>query len=369
MLRTKEYEQYLWGCRFCPMCKPVSDVANATFLESHATRAHAMIIWRVSNGIKDYTDKEIELLYQTNLDSVSEAFCVDHYAVSSYLLAARQDIVDAGRAPKVVCAVFERAQEIRVSGATKGGAAILCSEALSFGYQEAVQKVSDVAKKLGAGVIAGYSGVDAYVLGNTKKALADANDLVKAIADSGVQTIVADGTETWYALTKLYPEIGVTLPQGVKVVNMAEFAFASKDVTKSDITGKDVFVHDARASYFLREGEADEKVIMPDFFGPEELLGAGKVYETIREIVDKMGAVRKFSVWSRALAKSMGMDEALYLTYPDLAAKIAAVRLKHIAEIGAQYIVTDSLATVLFLENTKPEGSENIKPIWLPQLI
>jgi hypothetical protein len=112
-LRTKQYEKYLLGCRFCPMCKPASDTSNATYLECHSTRAHAMIIWRVSNGIKEYSNKEIELLYKTNLDGVSEAFCVDHYPVTAYLLAARQDIVQMGKAPEQVAKVFNRTQNIR----------------------------------------------------------------------------------------------------------------------------------------------------------------------------------------------------------------------------------------------------------------
>ena len=372
MPRTKDYEKYLWGCRFCPMCKPASDTANVTFLECHSARAHAMIIWRASNGIKEYTDKDIELLYKTNLDGVSEAFCVDHYPVTSYMLAARQDIVEAGREPQVVKNVFDRfgrEQRIETKNVKKGGAVVLCSEALSFGYDKATERVGALAEKTGAGVIAGYGGVDHYVLGNTQKAVDEASALVKAIADSQAKTVIADGSETWFALTKLYPELGVKLPEGVKVVNMNDFAFDGKDISKTAITGKNVFVHDARASYFLRDENTDEKVIMPDFFGPEELLGTGRVFDAPREIVDKMGAKRLFSVWSRAMARAMGMDDALYLTYPELAVKIAAKRIKEIAGLNAEYIVTDSFATVMFLESAKPEGVETIKTVWLPELI
>ncbi|RKY01203.1 MAG: hypothetical protein DRP54_04095, partial [Spirochaetes bacterium] len=68
-IRTlEEYRKYLYGCRFCPMCKPASDVANVTFLESHTTRARAMMLWRILNGYSDFSERDVELLYQSTLD-------------------------------------------------------------------------------------------------------------------------------------------------------------------------------------------------------------------------------------------------------------------------------------------------------------
>ena len=343
MSRTKAYEKYLWGCRFCPMCKPASDSMNATFLECHATRAHAMIIWRALNDGRPYSEKEAELLYKCNLDGVAEAFCVDHYPVTAYMLAAREDIVESGRAPAPVSAVLDRAQNIK---AQPVGDVLVFAEGADIDFDTAWEKGSALAERIGAGVIAGYSGYAPYVLGDSQKAREEANALVKAIAQTGAKTLVATGPESCYAFTKLYEKLGICL--GVEVVTAVEALFGQSSAT--GVKGKKVFFHDARAAYNLGDTQPDEKVIMPDFFGPEEMLGEGDVYELPRKALIRGGAQLAFSVWSRAMANAMGNDEALSLTYPKLAQKMAERRLRMIAQTGAQMLVTDSLATVIYLQ-------------------
>jgi Fe-S oxidoreductase len=321
-----------------------------------------MTIWRVSNEIKDYTDRDVELMYETNLDSVSEAFCVDHYPVSEYLLAARQDIVKAGRAPTYVKSFEERDQKIQTR--VNGDTTIISCEAADFAYDAGFDRVLKIADKLKVGVIQGYSGVSVYALGLEDKAKELAQGLVKTIADAKVKILLADGPETYYALTKLYGEMGVSLPEGVEVKMLS--AFADQGNPNSMIAGKKVFFHDVRASYKLADTQPDEKVIMPDFFGPEELLGVGEVYDAPRKIIKNMGANMVFSVWSRAMARSFGMDDGMFLVLPKLAQKLAKRRMSEIVGLGAEYIVTDSLATVVFLETI---GINNVPVVWLPELL
>jgi len=364
-MRTERYEQYLYGCRFCPMCKPASDTSNATFLECHSTRAHAMIIWRVSNQIKPYSDKEIELLYKTNLDSVSEAFCVDHYPVSEYMLAARQDIVEAGRVPEVVKSVLARNQRIDVE--SRGKTTILSCEAADFAYEAAFERVSAIAEKLDVGFIQGYSGASAHFLGDDRKARDLAEGLTAAIARSGVSTVLTDGPETYYALTKLYARLGVHIPENLSVRMLSSFAAeASPSNVSNKITGMKAFYHDARACWWMADTKPDEKVIMPDFFGPEKLLGTGALYDEPRGLLKDLGVKLVFSVWTRALARSMGMDEGLYLVHPQLAEKLARRRLAEIGRCGSECLVTDSFAAVVFLSII---GSDGMNVVWLPEIL
>jgi hypothetical protein len=50
------------------------------------------------------------------------------------------------------------------------------------------------------------------------------------------------------------------------------------------------------------------------------------------------------------MANAMGNDEGVSLTYPALARKMAERRLRMIAQTGAEIVVTDSLATVVYLK-------------------
>lgn len=346
--RTLPYEHYLLGCRFCPMCKPASDSLNATLLECHATRAHAMIIWRVMDGIKDYTEKEAELLYQCNLDGVAEAFCVDHYPVTKIMLAAREDIVDGGKAPAPVKAVLTREQTIK---ADAKGDMLVFAEGSDFCMDSAEKAARRIADKLGAGTIAGTNGYLAYVLGGRQKAAAEAKAMAEAIAKTGAKTLVCPGPESYYTFTKLYEELGVKL--AVNVVTLTEVQF--KERGAAGVSGKKVFFHDARAAYNLGDTKPDEKVIMPDFFGPEEMLGEGTAYDAPRKALADGGAKLLFSVWSRAMANAMGNDEGVSVTYPKMAKKMADRRLRMIADLGTEILVTDSLATYLYLEHLPEE--------------
>jgi len=324
------------------MCKPASDSLNATLLESHATRAHAMIIWRAMNAETGYTAKQAELLYKCNLDGVAEAFCVDHYPTRAFMLAAREDIVEAGAEPEAVKAVLNR----EALFACEPGDMILFAEGSDLGFDGALAKGKEIAKKIGSGVLTGTNGYAPYVLGGRKKAAQEAKTFVEQLKKAGAKTLVTTGPESHYAFTKLYSELGVEL--SVKVVTLTELLFAGKGA--KGVEGKKVFFHDARAACGLGDTMPEEKVIMPDFFGPEKALGTGVVYESPREVLKKGGAEFTFLVWLRAMANAMGNDEALALTYPALAKKMAARRLGMIAQTGAEIVVTDSLATELYVE-------------------
>ncbi|MCI0477706.1 MAG: hypothetical protein L0Y55_15795, partial [Anaerolineales bacterium] len=102
MKDLREYKDTRYGCRFCTMCKPAAEVANLTQLESHTTRARALILWRIAADIAKWQPRDIELLYQSTLDSISQAWCVVDYPVSEHVLAARAEVHAAGHAPQEV---------------------------------------------------------------------------------------------------------------------------------------------------------------------------------------------------------------------------------------------------------------------------
>ena len=72
------FKKELYELRFSPMCKPAAEVANITNLESHSVRARIMMLWRIAEGIIDWGSREVEIIYQSTLDSISEAFDIFH---------------------------------------------------------------------------------------------------------------------------------------------------------------------------------------------------------------------------------------------------------------------------------------------------
>jgi hypothetical protein len=367
----RKYEEWLFGCRFCPMCKPAAEVANVTFLESHTTRARAMILWRVANGIAEFSKRDAELLYQSTLDSISEAWCVNHYPVSSYLLAAREAVYRNGLAPERVLDAVNRKRlgiDDTMIGDTKARKVLLASEAHEIGDKSLLEPVKSIFKDASVAMIS--SGAIEFSLGAAEEAMKCAKKVVEQIKGSSAREVIADGPETLWALKYVYPHLGVELPGGVKIASITEvLEEMGKNVIQRQrdvFKDKKVFFHDSRCACSLAEELAQDAAIQPGYKGPEEVMGKGKVYEAPRRILDKAGMERVFNVWTRSLSRSCGADDGLWLTYPELAEKLGLKLVAQAEELGAEFIVTDSLLCSAHLKRIAPD--RKIKVLWLPEI-
>ena len=368
----QDYEKFLYGCRFCPMCKPAGETANVTYYESHTTRARAMLLWRVLHGMADYSDRDIELLYETTLDSVSEAWCVNHYPVSKYLLAARQALVKAGRIPDSVKVVLGQREALVTESVGKGDTVFVGADTDQTGLRDATPRYRRVMERLGieGRLLIGSVGLVSHCLGDDMGAAAAAEPMAAEINSSPPKRIVADSQDTYYVLTRLFPEWGIPLPKGAEVLSLADYCGKKeKRAGGRDLEGKKVFVHDSRACVALAEKLPSDEVIQPGFAGPEEALGTGRVYDDLRRIIDRSGGKRVFSVWSRCMSKTSGADDGLALTYPALARRLAAYRFQQAEAAGAETVVTDSLAAVTLWETLSSDEGQGLSFAWWPELL
>ncbi len=369
MKNLREYKDPLYGCRFCSMCKPAAEVANLTQLESHTTRARAMMLWRVAEGIAEWRPRDVELLYQSTLDSISQAWCVVDYPVSEYVLAARAEVCAAGLAPPEVrpsLSRFNVAQTI-----AKSDALFLASEAAELENELASAPALRALERAGAkpSVATVLSGALAYALGDVPRATEQAQQVVEAIRQSGARTIIADGAQTLWALRRVYPVLNVALPDGVIVAALSEFladAIKQGQMSLAHIQQK-IFFHDCRAASLVADAMATTEAIQPGYRGDEETLGKGNVFSAPRRVLDALGASRVYSVWARALCKSCGADDGVWLTYPKLATGLARQRLDEAKGLGAEMLVADSLLCAAHLKRVAREA--DIQVSWLPELV
>ena len=98
----EQFEKNLFGCRFCPMCKPYGEVGEIKKDEPHSTRVRGLLLWKILKGYDNYNEDVARIIYDSTLDTVSQAWCVNHYPVAEIVLSARADIYDAGLAPDAV---------------------------------------------------------------------------------------------------------------------------------------------------------------------------------------------------------------------------------------------------------------------------
>ncbi len=360
MTRLATYTKELYELRFSPMCKPAAEVANVTLLESHSTRARTMLMWRIAEGIINWNEREVELIYQSTLDSISEAFDVFHYPVSQMMLAARADIWDAGLAPQPVRQAIEAAQ-IEPDPAPTGDTLLLAGEIAQLGDRSLLDPIRSALQQSGVTAAAWVtpSGAPAYALGAWNVAQTQLQQLAAGIKASGAKTVIADGPETAWALLRICPALNIDLPGGVSIKLLSEVLAANSQPARKNL-GK-VFVHDSRAACLIADEMAGSLAILPGYTEDETQFGKGSVYDAPRQLLDALGAQRVYSTWTRSLAKSSGADDGLWLTYPKLADALARQRLDYAQQLGAQLLVTDSPLAASFLDRHAIERDITVK--------
>jgi hypothetical protein len=357
MTALQEFERILADCRFCPMCKPAAEVANRKKIEGYSTRSRAMMLWRIAAGQREWTTRGAELLYQSTLDGISEAFCVSDRPVSAYTLAARQDVWAAGLAPEpvrravsglIATTVDEAGEQILVAAE--------CSEAGE------TQLAASVAGALGLALVARPVGATAYALGASDIATEQAR--AAAVVLASAKTLVADGPQTQWLLQRIWPELGVVVD--AEVVSLPAFALSRPEIGLAGGDLGECYLVDSRAASFLADGLARPVAIQPGYFGAPDDSGQGAVFDDFRALLRRLGGQEQRHRWERSLARSCGADDGLWASYPEIAADLATTYLAMAAERGAQTIVTDSSLSASLLTAVS-DGSIPIR--WIGELV
>ena len=366
-MRLTKHKQALYELRFSTMCKPAAEVANLTQLESHTVRARTLMFWRIAMGYLDWGPREAELTYESTLDSISGAFDIFHYPIHEYMLEARADIWDLDLAPDSVKRVVDASEVKEIPPAPKGDSILLAGEIAQLDDEALLEPIKAALQAVGVSAPAWVtsSGALAFALGAQQVAKIQAEKVVAGLRERGAQTVIVDGPETAWALWKVYPALGVVLPEGVTVMLLSEVL--AKNTKPPEQKSVKAFVHDSRPAYLIASEEPIHTVILPGCTEDESTFGSGPIYEAPRQLLDLMGAARVWGSWTRALAKTSGADDGLWLTYPHLAAGLADQRLDYAASLGAETIVTDSPLPASFLLQHASNRSISIR--FLAELI
>jgi len=350
------------------MCKPATEVANLTQLESHTVRARTLMFWRIAKGYIDWGPREVELTYESTLDSVSGAFDIFHYPIYEYMLDARADIWDRDLAPDNIKEIVAASAAQESPTAPQADILLLAGEIAQLGEDSLLSPIASALETIGTQAVIWVvpSGALAYALGAWQVAKQQAQQVVTGIQNSGANRLIVDGPETAWALTKVYPSLGVELPSGLSVELLSELLAEGLTPAKQDL-GK-VFVHDSRPAYLISTQQPSHTAILPGYTADESSFGKGVVYEAPRQLLDSLGAERVWGPWTRALARTSGADDGLWLTYPDLADGLADQRLKYAESLGADTLVTDSPLAAAFLAK-HATGRHDIRVKLLAQLL
>lgn len=205
-MHIEKHLDVISACRFCFMCRHLDPVGNVTFRESDTPRGRALIVDRMRMAPECMKDPDfIDALYRSALSAANRTHCVSHYDETGLALAARQDIVEAGLAPKKVKALAKELEKVGFSVKGKG-------DVLYYGTFPALYPTCKI-----------LSGKDPgkalEVLGFIKESKKVFAAFKRAVADSTCKTlVVAEPSAYDFLKDKL---------TGVKVVHCTEYLLAA----------------------------------------------------------------------------------------------------------------------------------------------
>ena len=215
-MHIDKYEDAIMNCRFCFMCRHLSAIENVRFTEVDTPRVRAAMIYGLRTGTNSFDDEDfVEALYRQDLSACCVRHCVNHYDENGLALAARADVVEAGKAPEAVkklAAKFAKTSSWTARGS--GDVAWFLDEttAADKSVVAAAKKLFAAAKVSPKVITGGSIGKVLKVLGYLPEAKAAAEKFAAFLKAEGVKTLVVSNPAAFDALNKDYAEFGVKLP-------------------------------------------------------------------------------------------------------------------------------------------------------------
>ena len=235
-MHIDKYDEAIMNCRFCFMCRHLSAIGQVRCTEVDTPRVRAAMLYGLRTGTNSFDDEDfVDALYRQDLSACCVHHCVNHYDENGLALAARADVVEAGKAPEAVkklAAKFAKSVGWKAEG--KGDVAWFLDEttASDKAVVAAAKKLFAAAKVAPKVITGGSMGKALKVLGYLPEAKDAAEKFAAFLKAEGVKTLVVSNPAAFDALTKDYAEFGVKLPCKVLCfsgfLNQAKVKFAKK---------------------------------------------------------------------------------------------------------------------------------------------
>ena len=235
-MHIDKFEEAIMNCRFCFMCRHLSTIGQVRYTEVDTPRVRAAMLYGLRTGTNSFDDSDfVDALYRQELSACCTHHCVNHYDENGLALAARADVVEAGKQPEAVkklAAKFVKSVGWKAEG--KGDVAwfLDATTAADKSVVAAAKKLFAAAKIAPKVITGGSVGKVFKVLGYLPEAKDAAEKFAAFLKAEGVKTLVVSNPAAFDALTKDYAEFGVKLPCKVfcfsGFLNQSNVKFAKK---------------------------------------------------------------------------------------------------------------------------------------------
>ena len=215
-MHIDKYEEAIMNCRFCFMCRHLSTIGQVRCTEVDTPRIRAAMLYGIRTGTNSFDDSDfVDALYRQELSACCTRHCVNHYDENGLAIAARADVVEAGKQPEAVKKLAAKfLKSVGWKSAGRGDVAWLLDDttAADDSVVAAAKKLFAAAKVAPKVVTGGSIGKVFKVLGYLPEAKGAAEKFAAFLKAEGVKTLVVSNPAAFDALTRDYPEFGVKLP-------------------------------------------------------------------------------------------------------------------------------------------------------------
>ena len=315
------------------MCRHVCPVGRTTKHESNTPHGWALLISSVDRGQAEWNAESVATLYECTQCGMCLSNCVTGQPLPSSIAAARAQVVSMGAAPQTVLAIDSRLrqwgnpyQESKAVVATGSAPTALFVGAAAHHLRPqtlgAARKLLDV---LGIGHVpigAGLSSAQLpFALGLHETAQILARAALQEIEASQCSRLVVLTPEDLRAFRDTLPELGLSLPEGVAVIELTTLLAEGL----------------ALGGLALQQTE-----LSVTYHDPAHTPNApGRAAQARRVISALTRQPLREMFWREQRAAPGGTTGGLEFTNPGLAARMSVERLAEAAATGAEWLITE----------------------------
>ena len=214
-MHIDKYEEAIMNCRFCFMCRHLSTIGQARGTEVDTPRVRAAMLYGLRNGTNSFDDADfIDALYRQELSACCRRNCVNGYDENGLAIAARADVVEAGKAPADVAKLAKKLAATSSWKATGKGKVALFLDDMTASDKDEVAAIRKLMKKAAGDYVTitgGCIGKALKVLGYWPEAKEAAAKFADFLNGLGVEAVVCPNPAAVDALRTDYPAWGLNL--------------------------------------------------------------------------------------------------------------------------------------------------------------
>jgi Fe-S oxidoreductase len=343
-MELKDYKPIYDGDRYCLMCRHVCPVERVTKREATSPHGWALLIASVDRGLVEWNEETVDTLYKCADCGLCQANCATDRPLPATIVAARAAVVKEGAMPQSVLELEEKLQlwgnpygEVSDGAGMMGSGndgegdasnrvGLFVGAATYFGRPQTVEAAQALLNVMGYGyalLSMGRSSVYLpYTVGLWDVARALAQQTLDEIEAAGVTQVITLSKEDAHAFKNVYPEIGVAVPEEVRVMEFTAWLAAMVEQGDMRLEARDlsgVVYHDPCHTPRLLETAAPTRTLV-------EALTGYKVGELF---------------WKERHASPCGAIGGFEFTQVELAESLAQARIAEARAAGASIILTE----------------------------